>query len=103
MLLKEAKVENRIPWNLALALAKEIIKKLGLKYIAPDEVGPTMIGRPNCGIPVGSIRQEKSTIGDIDILATKQITESDVEKIDGVKKMTSRGSSQIFFDYEFFV
>jgi len=101
--LTEAKVEKRIAYEDALIMAEEIIVGLGLQYWDPDEDPSEEPGevrfRPGVGIPVGSIRQEKETIGDIDILSTEPVSIEQVEALPGVSNLSARGQKQIFFDF----
>jgi DNA polymerase (family 10) len=80
-----------------IALAKELLKKMGIRVV--DTVGPSDLYKPNKAYLVGSIRRQKTHIGDVDILITKKITQQDVLKVEGVDDLTSRGDKQIFFDY----
>lgn len=97
--IKESKVEERIPLKVALSLAKEVIQKLKLKYLAPTDVKEDTKGKLGYGIPVGSIRQENPTIGDIDIVVTEKINMKQIETLKGVDRIWARGVTQIFFDY----
>ena len=47
------------------------MEKLGLKYINPSKVSIDSAWEKNVGIPVGSLRQGKKEVGDIDIIITK--------------------------------
>lgn len=94
-----AKKESRIPLKQAQKLAKEIITKIGLKYVDPSSIKENTKGKRGLGIPVGSVRREKTDIGDIDILSTKKLTAKELEKVTDVDQMWSRGENQVFFDY----
>ena len=94
-----AKVEDRISLADARAMAGEIGVKLGFKTVLPEKIGPDTTFIKNVMIPSGSIRQEKPTIGDIDLVCTGDIDEFDVERLPGVEEVWSRGEKQIFFNY----
>lgn len=89
--------EDKIDLKTGQKIAKEIIKKLGLKYI--DKVGPDTKAKLNAGYPVGSIRREKASLGDIDLLITKQLNAAAIASVVGVSGLSSKGDKQIFFDY----
>jgi len=101
--LKEAKLgkgEKKILRGEALDLSKDLIKKLGLTFWDPDSVSIDTKFKKNKALPVGSIRQGKSEVGDLDIIITKPLTKSDVEALD-LKEITdiSGGTKRIDFKY----
>jgi len=89
--------EDKLSLKEGIKLAKELMKKMGLRVV--DTVGPSDRYKPNKAYLVGSIRREKTHIGDIDILVTKKLNPQDILKVEGVEDLTSRGDKQIFFDY----
>ena len=91
---------DKLPLKDGIKMAKELLKKLGVSAV--EKIGPNTKGKPNKGYLVGSIRRQKSKIGDIDLLVTKKLTPEQILEIDGVEDLTSRGSKQIFFDYKGF-
>jgi|10_taG_2_1085330.scaffolds.fasta_scaffold02707_7 hypothetical protein len=101
--LKEAKLgkgEKKIARSDALKLSKDLIKKLGLTFWDPDSVSIDTKFKKNKALPVGSIRQGKSEVGDLDIIVTKPLTKSDVaglelEEISDI----SGGAKRIDFKY----
>jgi len=97
--LSESKTtdEDKLSLKDGIKLAKELLKKMNIRVV--ETVGPKDLYKPNKGYLVGSIRREKSSIGDIDLLITKKIMPQDILKIEGVDDLTSRGDKQIFFDY----
>ena len=88
---------DKLDLKTAKVIAKEIIKKLNLKYI--DTIKGNDFYKLNAGIPVGSIRREKALVGDIDILITKPISSAIIANIEGVTEIQSKGDKQIFFEY----
>jgi len=97
----EAKLElgtQRISLPIAMNLSKVLITEIGLSYIDPLTITTTTKFFPGSGYPVGSVRRQKSDIGDLDIIVTSQITIKEIEKIPGVENVTG-GSKQINFVY----
>jgi len=98
-MVEMAKVENRISLNDARKMAGEIATKAGYKVVLPEKIKADTKFIRNVMIPTGSIRQGKSTIGDIDFVCTGDFDEWDAEQIPGVEEVWSRGEKQIFFNY----
>lgn len=97
----ESKLESgevRVPLTRAEALAKHLIKSLGLKALMPDDVDSNTKFQPNVGIPSGSIRRRKPDIGDLDIIVTANVTKQDIEELPGARNVTG-GAKQINFVY----
>jgi DNA polymerase/3'-5' exonuclease PolX len=88
--------EDKLSLKEGIKLAKELMKKMNLRVV--DTVGPSDRYKPNKAYLVGSIRREKTHIGDVDILVTKKLNPQDILKVEGVEDLTSRGDKQIFFD-----
>lgn len=100
-LLTEAKLEmgqQRLPLDDAKKMAREVIDLLGLSYLDPSNVSMDTPFRTAVAIPVGSIRRNKESVGDIDILSTVQVSRSDVEMLPGASDV-SGAAKRIDFTY----
>tara|TARA_R110002051_G_scaffold314983_2_gene392817 strand:- start:314 stop:1285 length:972 start_codon:yes stop_codon:yes gene_type:complete len=101
--LKESKLgkgEKKIPREEALDLSKELIQKLGFSFWDPDSVSIDTKFKKNKALPVGSIRQKKKEVGDLDIVITKPLTKSDVSEME-LEEISdiSGGAKRIDFKY----
>jgi len=97
--IETTKVKYRLSLSDGFRIAKSIIKGLKLKYVNPTTIKPDYKGERNIGIPVGSIRRQEQTIGDVDILVTKQIKPDDIKSIKGFTRFINKGDKFITFDH----
>tara|TARA_R110002020_G_scaffold393357_5_gene603629 strand:- start:121 stop:1095 length:975 start_codon:yes stop_codon:yes gene_type:complete len=101
--LKEAKLgkgEKKLAHAEALDLSKDLIKKLGLTFWDPESVSIDTKFAKNKALPVGSIRQGKEEVGDLDIIVTKPLTKAEVSEMD-LEEISdiSGGAKRIDFKY----
>lgn len=76
---------NKIPREEALKIAKNLARKLKIKYINPDKVTIDTKFVKNVFIPAGSARRNKPLLGDLDIVITKKIHKDDLKNIKGIE------------------
>jgi len=93
------KITSRITLIEAIDIVQEIGAKINMKIINCNELKSYSVFIPNRLIITGSIRRQKSTIGDIDLVCTKNISLNDIQKMPGVKEIWSRGIKQVYFNY----
>jgi len=99
---KEGKERSKTPREKGISLSKNIVSKLGYRYVPQKEITIDYRFEKGVGFSVGSIRREKKEVGDIDILLTSPITKSDVKEKLG-DKITGLvgGEKKIDFDYHY--
>lgn len=73
-------VLTKIDRKEALKIAREIAKKIGIKYLNPDKIKLDTEFIKDVIIPVGSVRRGKEKVGDLDLLITRQIDKEELEK-----------------------
>ena len=91
--------KKKISRRKALYISRKIVEKLGLTYISPCKVSIDSCWEKNVGIPVGSLRQGKNEVGDIDIVITKLISKKKIKKILELHTIQG-GEKRIDFAYD---
>ncbi len=100
LITEMSKAEVRTPRAKALLTAQKIIKRLGLKYVAPEKVAADFAWQRGVGIPTGSIRRGKADVGDVDMLVTRLVDAADIERrFKGEVEGIVSGKKQTFFHY----
>jgi DNA polymerase/3'-5' exonuclease PolX len=93
------KKKQKITRRKALYIAKKLVENLNLTYINPSKVSIDSVWQKNVGIPVGSLRQGKKEVGDIDIVITKNISKEKIKKLLKLHTITG-GEKRIDFTYD---
>ena len=83
-----------------LSICKNLATILNLKYITPRDITIDYTYEKDCLLPIGSIRQGKDIIGDIDIIVTCKLTKQKLEALNivNIKDITG-GEKRIDFKY----
>jgi len=83
-----------------LRICRRLSELFSLNYISPNKITIDKTWEKNCLFPVGSIRQGKKIIGDIDVIITRGITKEEIKKlqINNIKEI-SGGEKRIDFKY----
>lgn len=88
---------EKIPHGEGVRLAKLIVRRLGLKFVPPDQVTVRTRYIQMAGIPLGSLRRGEPLLKDVDILITDTITPESVhQKIPEAEGIIG-GSKNIYF------
>ena len=93
------KKKRKISRRKALAVSKKLIEMLGLTYLNPSAVTIDYKFKENIGIPVGSLRQGKKEVGDLDIIITRQISKEKIKETLHLQSITG-GEKRIDFRFE---
>lgn len=94
------KKPEKIDRKKALTLCRKLAKIFKLTYVGPKQMGIDGKFKKNIMLPVGSLRQGKDKVGDLDLIVTKAITAEQVQKMDLVElEDISGGEKRIDFKF----
>ena len=90
----------RISRTKGLSICKHLANLFNLNYISPNKITIDYTWQKDCLLPVGSIRQGKKEIGDIDVIITCPIDKQKIKKLNiDIIKEISGGEKRIDFKY----
>jgi DNA polymerase/3'-5' exonuclease PolX len=105
ILWKEENMDNKlkkikVSREKGLSICRDLATVLKLKYITPQKITIDYEFEKDCLLPVGSIRQGKDIIGDVDVIITCSLTKQKLNNLNIVNiKDVIGGEKRIDFKY----
>ena len=87
----------RINRERGLRICRRLAEIFKVEYISPNKITIDYKWHKNCLLPVGSIRQGKKELGDIDVIITRPVNKEEIN-VDTIKDI-SGGEKRIDFKY----